>query len=109
MFLFIVIQSVLMVLSLVRFSVLVKEYCLMVTRMTGNRGVLFPDIVSVARIRVSGWWPLRADLKPRRETARGMIRIGLRHGPPVIFIRGLSGDDELIERIRKSAGPRHTP
>jgi hypothetical protein len=65
--------------------------------------------LAMEKVRIPGGWPLRADLKPRLDTVRSMIRIRLRRGPSITFVSGLTGEDELMERIRTSAGLEPEP
>jgi hypothetical protein len=95
--------------SLSRFHISSDDEGLTVTR--GNSRVIihYGDILAMEKVRIPGWWPLRADLKPRLDTVRSMIRIRLRRGPSITFVSGLTGEDELMERIRTSAGLEPEP
>lgn len=94
----------LMARSLTRFRITADDNGLTVTRTGTESFVSYGEISGVDRVRVPGWWPLRADLKPRRETARRMILIKRGQAPPVTFISGLEGEDELIAKVTRSAG-----
>jgi len=89
--------------SLSRFKIRADGEGLTVTRTGTETRVSFREISGLDRIRIPGWWPLRADLKPRGDTARRMVRIRRRQDPPVTFISGLENEKELIERIIGSA------
>ena len=64
----------------------------------------YEKVTALERVRIPGWWPLRADLKPRTQTARAMIRISVKGKPPLTFVSGLEEEEELLEAIRKTAG-----
>lgn len=96
--------SQLMARSLSYFRIKSNDAGLAVVRRSSEIFIPYERISAVDRIRIPGWWPLRADLKPRGETVRTMIRIRLHQGPPVTFVSGLTGEDELLEKITRSAG-----
>jgi hypothetical protein len=94
----------LMARSLSYFHIKSNDTGLTVARRSSEIFIPYEKISGVDRIRIPGWWPLRADLKSRGETVRTMIRIRLHQGPPVTFVSGLTGEDDLIEKITRSAG-----
>ena len=96
--------SFIMAFSLSRFRVTAGSSGITVNRGSGEMKIPYGMITNVEKVRIPGWWPLRADLKPGKETVRAMIRIGVRDGRPLTFISGLVGEEELLETIRKEAG-----
>lgn len=101
---FIGLISIMMATSLSRFGIITSEQTFTVHR--GARELMIPYkmVMAVDRVRIPGWWPLRADLKPRRETARNMIRINVKGKRPLTFVSGLEGEKELLDTVRKAAG-----
>lgn len=95
--------AVLMARSMSRFRITAGNQGLTISR--GGDSILIPygEISGIERLRIPGWWPLRADLKPRGQTARRMIQIQRCQAPPVTFISGLENEKALIERIVKAA------
>jgi uncharacterized integral membrane protein len=94
----------LMARSLAGFGITSDVQGLTVTRGNSKRLISYGEISDIEKIRIPGWWPLRADLKPAGETARVMIRIVVRGGRPLTFVSGLVGEEELLETVRKAAG-----
>ncbi len=92
-----------MAFSLSRFKIREERGGLIIIRAGNETRVSFDEISGLDRIRIPGWWPLRADLKTRGETARRMIRIKRGQDAPVTFISGLENEKELIQRIIRSA------
>lgn len=93
----------LMARSMSRFQITAGEQGLTIFRGDDKIMIPYEEISGIERLRVPGWWPLRADLKPRGQTARRMIQIQRRQAPPVTFISGLENEKTLIERIVKAA------
>ena len=94
----------LMARSLSRFRIIAEGEGLEVSRTGAGVFVPYLDITGVERVRIPGWWPIRADMRPRARTALKMIRIKRREAPPLVFISGLEGEEDLIETIVRSAG-----
>jgi len=93
-----------MAFSLSRFRIGTDKGGLTIMRAGNETRVSFEEISGLDLTRIPGWWPLRADLKPRSQTTRRMIRIKRRQAAPVTFISGLENEEELIDRILMSAG-----
>lgn len=96
--------AVFMARSMSRFRITAGEKGLTISR--GDDKILVPygEISGVDRLRIPGWWPLRAEVKPKGKTARRMIQIKRGKAPPVTFISGLENEKALIEWILKAAG-----
>lgn len=90
--------------SLSRFRIEADGQGLTVTRNGSETRVPFTEISGLDRVRIPGWWPLKADLRPRGETARRMIRIRRGQAPPVTFISGLEHEEELLKIVTESTG-----
>ena len=93
----------LMARSMSRFRITVGDQGLTISK--GDENILVPygEISGIEQLRIPGWWPLRAELKPHRKKASRMIRIQRSQTPPVTFISGLENEKALIESIVKAA------
>ena len=85
--------------GLSRFRIIIAEDSLEVQRVGVDLSLPLAEIAEVERIRLPGWWPVRADLKPWRDTARYMIRIRPASGRPVTFASGMVGEEDLLDLL----------
>lgn len=97
--------SVMMSLSLSSFVLRLTETGIVVKRLGKEDIIDYAQVKSVEKIRIPGWWPIRADLMPRGKTARHFVRINRKPGPAVTFAGGLAGEEELITMIRRKILP----
>lgn len=94
----------LMARSLAGFSITAGGKVLAIKRGRSIEDVPYGEIKSLNRKKLPVFWPLRADLKPRSETARYMISIKRGSKPSITFVGGLDDEEQLLETIRVRAG-----
>ncbi len=93
--------SVLISLSLAEFAIRLDGGGIKVKRLGREEIIGYDEISRIEKIRIPGWWPIKADLLPRGETARHFIRIRRKSGPAVTFAGGLAGENDLIRIVEK--------
>ncbi len=96
--------SVLISLSLAEFAIRLDGGGIRVKRLGREETIGYDEISGIEKIRIPGWWPIRADLLPRGETARYFIRIRRKSGPTITFAGGLAGEDDLIRIVEEKIG-----
>ncbi len=93
--------SVLISMSLAGFAIRLDEVGIRVKRLGREETIDYDEISSIEKMRIPGWWPIRADLLPRGETARYFLRIKRKSGPAVAFAGGLAREDDLVRIVEE--------
>ncbi len=93
--------SVLISLSLAGFAICLDGGEVRVKRLGREESIGYDEISNIEKIRIPGWWPIRADLLPRAETARYFLRIKRKSGPAVTFAGGLAREEDLIRIVEE--------
>ncbi len=93
--------SVLISLSLAGFAIRLDEGEIRVKRLGREETIGYDEISKIEKIRIPGWWPIKADLLPKGETASYFLKISRKSGPSVTFAGGLTREDDLIRIVEE--------